>query len=339
MLRSSRLVASRRFLSDGSAHLGVLHVYRLSLAERPPGKQLKLLFPSGAPKSDHDSAAQLAMAAERGDPVLVPERALRHILDGGGTQLQLDASAPTPTPSLPLPSTDSAAGEGGSSAAVLASGPGSGSTELALAFAERAVPLADALAGGAADGTQPDWARTVALPHDDSTNHGAPTEAQNAVLAAAVSGDSSALAKALSECPPADLATATLPPSGATPLHLAAASGALRAVRLLLDTGVNVNASATNGSTALHWAAGGGHTEIVRALLSAGASPRARSSTWGSTVRGNDSGQTAAHWAAASGEPRGPTLGLSLSLGVAPTLARARAQPNLTIDRAEASSL
>ena len=59
MLRSSRLVASRRFLSDGSAHLGVLHVYRLSLAERPPGKQLKLLFPSGAPKSDHDSAAQL----------------------------------------------------------------------------------------------------------------------------------------------------------------------------------------------------------------------------------------------------------------------------------------
>ena len=39
----------------------------------------------------------------------------------------------------------------------------------------------------------------------------------------------------------------------------------------------------------------------VRVLLGAGASTRARSSTWRSTVRGNDSGQTAAHWAAASG--------------------------------------
>ena len=102
MLQRSLHVA-RRFLSDGSAHLGVLHVYRLSLAERPPGKPLKLLFPTGAPRSDQDSAAQLAMAAERGDPVLVPERALRHILDGGGTQLQLDAATPAATPSLPPP--------------------------------------------------------------------------------------------------------------------------------------------------------------------------------------------------------------------------------------------
>lgn len=57
-----------------------------------------------------------------------------------------------------------------------------------------------------------------------------------------------------------------------------------------------------NGSTPLHWAAGDGHPDIVRALLRAGADTRSRSSTWRSTVRGDNSGQTPAHWAAASGQ-------------------------------------
>ena len=68
-----------------------------------------------------------------------------------------------------------------------------------------------------------------------------------------------------------------------------------------MDRGCSVHAIAANGSTPLHWAAGSGHVEVCKMLLRAGASTRARSSTWRSTVRGNDSGQTPAHWAAASG--------------------------------------
>ena len=85
-------------------------------------------------------------------------------------------------------------------------------------------------------------------------------------------------------------------------MHLAATAGAVGAVRLLLDRDAHaVHAAAANGSTPLHWAAGSGHVEVVRLLLARGASTRVRSSTWRSTVRGNDSGQTPAHWAAASG--------------------------------------
>jgi ankyrin repeat protein len=41
-----------------------------------------------------------------------------------------------------------------------------------------------------------------------------------------------------------------------------------------------VNAPAGNGSTPLHWAAGSGNLAAVRALLDVGADPLARSYTW-----------------------------------------------------------
>ena len=83
------------------------------------------------------------------------------------------------------------------------------------------------------------------------------------------------------------------------PTHLCRLQAAVEA---LLQAGCSVHAAATNGSTALHWAAGDGEVGVVRALLRAGADTRARSSTWRSTVRGDNSGQTPAHWAAASGQ-------------------------------------
>ncbi len=54
----------------------------------------------------------------------------------------------------------------------------------------------------------------------------------------------------------------------------AARSGSLPAVRLLLDRGVDVNATDVfQQETALMWAAAEGHTEVVDALLKSGADP------------------------------------------------------------------
>ena len=88
------------------------------------------------------------------------------------------------------------------------------------------------------------------------------------------------------------------PPSA---LHLAAASGDLTTVRILLSAGSSVDTIAANGSTPLHWAAGGGHSKVLRELLAAGACTEARSSTWCVSVRGEETGQSALHWAAAGG--------------------------------------
>ena len=92
--RAGRLLQRRgEHSSSGAAHLGVLHVYKLELAERPTnGKRLRLLFPSGAPQSMDDSAQQLAAAAERGEPVLVPERALHRLFAADAATLSLSGS-------------------------------------------------------------------------------------------------------------------------------------------------------------------------------------------------------------------------------------------------------
>lgn len=293
-----RLLASsqrlRQLSSAKAARVGVLQVYRLELADQPPPqKRVRLLFPAGVPRTNEETAAQLASAAERGDPVFVPASALHRLLGDDMVQLQLNATADGAPRKLL---------EAGSAAHALVTR-ASGSSEVALALAEVAVPLSDALAGSGAV-SHPDWRTTTDLEVNlaaSVTPAPLASEAQHSVLSAAASADTFLLAKAIAACPADELVGATLAPSGATALHLAAAAGALPAVRMLLDAGTSVHAIARNGSTALHWAAGSGHASIVGALLAAGSSTRARSSTWRSTVRGNDSGQTAAHWAAASG--------------------------------------
>jgi hypothetical protein len=288
-----------------AAHIGVLHVYRLEPASPPPpsdgeaggGSKLRLLFPDDSASS----AAQLAAAAESGELVLVPERALTQVLDSlslgaGGTSLQQQIAAAGAEDDGQSHGADSGAnGDGGGGGALTTSANGGN----ALALAEHAMSLSDALGMGDASNRAPDWRSTQELERAEFMPQ--PTDAQQAVLVAATDGDVDAIRAAIAACPREDLLSVAQPPSGATPLHLAATTGDAAAVRALLEAGLPVHATAANGSTALHWAAGGGHVDVVRALLDAGADTRARSSTWRSTVRGDASGQTAAHWAASSG--------------------------------------
>lgn len=65
-----------------------------------------------------------------------------------------------------------------------------------------------------------------------------------------------------------------------TPLMRAAERGDLRAVRVLLKKGVDVNAKDTFGGTALMSAAAQGHLAVVKALLAAGADPNAQGATF-----------------------------------------------------------
>ena len=68
--------------------------------------------------------------------------------------------------------------------------------------------------------------------------------------------------------------------AGETPLMLAARTGQVDAVRVLLDVGARVNAKETwNGQSALMWAAAEGHISVVQMLIDRGADIRARSNS------------------------------------------------------------
>lgn len=74
-----------------------------------------------------------------------------------------------------------------------------------------------------------------------------------------------------------------------TPLHAAAAAGALEAAQLLLEAGAQVNARDAHGASPLQAAAGGGHLHLMRLLLNAGADQNAA----------DDGGRSAASYALA----------------------------------------
>ncbi|KAL1508192.1 hypothetical protein AB1Y20_004312 [Prymnesium parvum] len=287
-------------------HLGLLQVYRLRPVTPPPAGQLKLLFPAGAPRSSEESAELLAQAARDKKPVLLTVASLKALFSSDAAAFLRFSAAGAHTPQLeeaslrhepqtaqaeeaPLRHERTPSPQRGTSSALTAGG-----AALDALLAQHSSPLAAVLSSGAA---QCDWRKTVAPLHAASE----PSSKQRRLLHAVADGDVAALRRAIDECTRLEVVQAALPPSGGSALHLAAAAGNEEALELLLKAGCSVHAVAVNGSTPLHWAAGGGHAEVIRALLRAGADTRARSSTWRSTVRGDNSGQTAAHWAAASG--------------------------------------
>ena len=69
----------------------------------------------------------------------------------------------------------------------------------------------------------------------------------------------------------ADLGPHTRSTAGDTPLHIAATSGDLRAIDLLLNAGAEINAPGERGFTPLHYAVEQEKLEAVRLLLARGA--------------------------------------------------------------------
>ncbi|XP_013391240.1 ankyrin-1-like [Lingula anatina] len=78
---------------------------------------------------------------------------------------------------------------------------------------------------------------------------------------------------------------------GQTALHIALLTGNADMVKLLLDSGAEVNAENEDGRTPLYWAAEEGHEDIVKLLLEHGTDPNIT----------NEWGRTPLYWAAEEG--------------------------------------
>lgn len=86
------------------------------------------------------------------------------------------------------------------------------------AIAAPSLPLSQLLSSAV---KQPDWRRTSSPSHSPST----PSPQQLALLHAAAGGEEKALSAALASCSREEVERAALPPSGGSPLHLAAGAG------------------------------------------------------------------------------------------------------------------
>jgi ankyrin repeat protein len=64
-----------------------------------------------------------------------------------------------------------------------------------------------------------------------------------------------------------------LTPEGDSCLHIAAARGDLRAARILVESGADVNLQGDLGNTPLHYARKRAHADVVAYLVCSGASP------------------------------------------------------------------
>jgi hypothetical protein len=83
-----------------------------------------------------------------------------------------------------------------------------------------------------------------------------------------------------------------------TPLQLAALSGNIKLVQLLLKYQVNIDMKNATGKTALHFAAVGGHVSVIQALVSSGAN---------CTIK-DDQGRTAQEYADQKGQAQAASV-------------------------------
>ena len=119
----------------------------------------------------------------------------------------------------------------------------------------------------------------------------APPAAEPTLHTVARAGDIPALLRAIAAAPGALDARDRL---GRSALHLAAFSGQVAAVQMLLNSGAHASVGARDDVTPLHFACQKGHVEVVKALLAGGAGPNARTRK----------GQTPLHMAAQCGACR-----------------------------------
>lgn len=76
------------------------------------------------------------------------------------------------------------------------------------------------------------------------------------------------------------LVTQNCPDNDYTHLHVASNFGAIRCVRLLRESGADVNAIDRRGLTPLHFACSSGHCDVVKYLLLNGADPNMKGCRW-----------------------------------------------------------